>query len=284
MKPIFFILSLILSGGIYAQDLGGVDRELFRMTAIDDCLLTVDFLYTFHKDTLGNPPFSERYRLDVGQKYSRYYSLYGEQADSLHMKVTKAYNPYKEIGLGSNETISYADCHYNYPQKGTLTVSIGYIRHFVYEEEMPVMEWQIIPDDTTTLLGYSCNKATVSFRGRDYIAWFTSDIPIPYGPWKFNGLPGAVLQITETSGLFEWRVLGIYRPKERKVLVYDIEKTHSYPLSRKDFLKIERKFWEDPVSVYLNANRGIYIYKDGKYVKANPGDVKYPYNPPLELE
>ena len=285
MKIRLTILFLIIINGVYAQHSSGVNRELDSMTAIDDCLLTVDFLYTFHKDTLGNPPFSEKYRLDVGQKYSRYYSLYGEKADSVCAMATKAYNLFKEMGLGSNETISYADCHYNYPKKGILTVSVGYISHFVYEEEMPIMEWRIIQDDTTTILGYPCNKATVRFRGRDYTAWFTSDIPISYGPWKFNGLPGTILQITESSGLFEWRVMGIYRPKERRILIFDIEKKHSYRLSRKDFQKIERKFWEDPVSVYLTANRKIYIIKEnGKPVEAKPGDVKYPYIPPLELE
>lgn len=78
MKTKVIVLFLIVSNSVYAQDLGGVNREFIRMTAIDDCLLTMDYLYTFHKDTLGNPPFSEKYRLDVGQKYSRYYSLYGE--------------------------------------------------------------------------------------------------------------------------------------------------------------------------------------------------------------
>ena len=284
MKIRLTTLFLIIINGVYAQHSSGVNRELDSMTAIDDCLLTVDFLYTFHKDTLGNPPCSEKYRLDVGQKYSRYYSLYGEKADSVYAMATKAYNPFKEMGLGSNETISYADCHYNYPKKGILTVSVGYISHFIYEEEMPVMEWRIIQDDTTTILGYPCNKACVRFRGRDYIAWFTSDIPISYGPWKFNGLPGTILLIAESSGHFEWRVTRMYRAKERKILINDMEKTNSYQLSRKDFLKIERKFWEDPVSLYLTANRQFYVYKNGKFIEAKPGDVKIPYIPPLELE
>ena len=45
---------------------------------------------------------------------------------------------------------------------------------------------------------YTCKKATTHFRGRDYIAWFTTDIPIVAGPWKFNGLPGLVIDIEDT--------------------------------------------------------------------------------------
>ena len=104
-------LTLLISTGIFAQDLAGFFRMLSKMTVIDDCIFTIEYLYTFYKDTLGNPPFSEKYQLDVGHKYSRYYSLYGEQADSLRVTATKAFNVYKELGLGSNETISYADCH-----------------------------------------------------------------------------------------------------------------------------------------------------------------------------
>ena len=31
----------------------------------------------------------------------------------------------------------------------------------------------------STVLGYTCHKATTRFRGRDYIAWYTEEIPFP---------------------------------------------------------------------------------------------------------
>lgn len=46
----------------------------------------------------------------------------------------------------------------------------------------------------------TCQKAITRFRGRDYIAWFTIDIPIPAGPWKLFGLPGAILEFQDESG------------------------------------------------------------------------------------
>lgn len=43
--------------------------------------------------------------------------------------------------------------------------------------------------------GYICTKAIARFRGRNYIAWFTPQIPLPYGPWKLIGLPGLILKV-----------------------------------------------------------------------------------------
>ena len=41
---------------------------------------------------------------------------------------------------------------------------------------------------------YDCHRATGKFRGRDYEAWYTLDIPIPTGPHKLGGLPGLILE------------------------------------------------------------------------------------------
>lgn len=58
--------------------------------------------------------------------------------------------------------------------------------------------WNITPE-SKKISGYKCQKATGRFRGRDYIAWFTRDIPSECGPWKFNGLPGLILEVVEKN-------------------------------------------------------------------------------------
>ncbi|WP_375712327.1 GLPGLI family protein [Mesonia ostreae] len=55
------------------------------------------------------------------------------------------------------------------------------------------MKWQL-ENDFKMISGYRCQKATIRFRGRNYIAWFAPKIPLPYGPWKLNGLPGLILE------------------------------------------------------------------------------------------
>lgn len=57
-----------------------------------------------------------------------------------------------------------------------------------YDEPLSEMQW-CIEDSTSTVLGYECVKAVTRYHGRDWTAWFTTDIPVPFGPWKLHGLP-----------------------------------------------------------------------------------------------
>ena len=43
-------------------------------------------------------------------------------------------------------------------------------------------------------------KATTSYGGRDWIAWFTAEIPFQDGPYKFYGLPGLIVKMEDTTG------------------------------------------------------------------------------------
>ena len=66
------------------------------------------------------------------------------------------------------------------------------IDKFMYQEDIPQINWTL-SDSTKEICGYLCHQATASFRGRNWIAWY-SDIPKNVGPWKLNGLPGLILE------------------------------------------------------------------------------------------
>lgn len=84
-----------------------------------------------------------------------------------------------------------------------------YIREFIYAkpyityEPIPVIAWQL-KNEVKTISGYVCKKAEATFRGRKYTVWYTSAIPVSVGPWKLQGLPGAILEAKSEDGEVEF--------------------------------------------------------------------------------
>ena len=69
---------------------------------------------------------------------------------------------------------------------------------YLYDEINSTMAWEL-KDDQKQIGNYTCQKAIVSFRGRDYEAWFANAIPVSSGPWKFHGLPGLILEVRDKT-------------------------------------------------------------------------------------
>lgn len=63
-------------------------------------------------------------------------------------------------------------------------------------EPLTKIEW-IIQPQKKKILEQDCQRATTSFGGRNYIAWFAPAIPINAGPWKLGGLPGIILAVND---------------------------------------------------------------------------------------
>lgn len=61
------------------------------------------------------------------------------------------------------------------------------------DDIFPEMKWYIT-NEKNVINDIECLKATTYFRGREWSAWFAPSISLPYGPWKFNGLPGLILK------------------------------------------------------------------------------------------
>jgi len=68
------------------------------------------------------------------------------------------------------------------------------MKFFNIKDSIAGFDWKITAEKKT-VLGYTCQKATLNFRGRNYDAYFTDNIPYQDGPWKFSGLPGMILEV-----------------------------------------------------------------------------------------
>jgi GLPGLI family protein len=74
---------------------------------------------------------------------------------------------------------------------------------YVINDTIQSPAWKLTTD-TLTILGHFCKKATaVSPRNNSaVVAWYCEDIPVPVGPEKYGGLPGAILQLDIDKGGF----------------------------------------------------------------------------------
>lgn len=80
---------------------------------------------------------------------------------------------------------------------------------FVYDTENK-MDWNL-GKETKKFENYTLQKATSSFGGRQWTAWFCKEIDIPEGPYKFRGLPGMIFQIYDDKNNFEFTLVKSFK-------------------------------------------------------------------------
>lgn len=67
--------------------------------------------------------------------------------------------------------------------------------YYFVHDKVPHIEWKVEKETSKKILGFECTKATAVFRGSPITAYFTEEIPFSVGPFKFFGLPGAILDV-----------------------------------------------------------------------------------------
>jgi GLPGLI family protein len=90
--------------------------------------------------------------------------------------------------------------------------------NFIYKEEKANNQWKI-ENETKEISGYKCQKASVSAFGREFIAWFTTEIPIQDGPYKFWGLPGLIIDLYDKENIFHFSLIK-YNSKEDSNFIF----------------------------------------------------------------
>lgn len=95
-------------------------------------------------------------------------------------------------------------------------------KYFSVYEKIPIMQWEFI-NETKKINIYNCKKAKTNFRGRNYNVWYTEEIPISVGPWKFNGLPGLILSVEDSEGIYKWYAKKIIYNYKDKIYFSDIK-------------------------------------------------------------
>ncbi len=106
--------------------------------------------------------------------------------------------------------------------------------------------WTISPE-TDTLLGLKCRKASTEYGGREYTAWFTSEIPISDGPYTFQGLPGLILKVADKDLWYEFKVSDmVLKPCYRLKNATFMNIHFQTKLSREEYVQESMKMKDNP--------------------------------------
>lgn len=123
----------------------------------------------------------------------------------------------------------------------TMTVydRAGSLEYGVYTEPLGEIQWEI-SDSTKSVLSYDCIKATANYHGRNWTAWFAPDIPLQEGPWKLTGLPGLILEASESTGQHSFEATGLEATNQEIVPIYPYQQYDK--MSRIEMLRQLRNY------------------------------------------
>lgn len=157
--------------------------------------------------------------------------------------------------------------------KQVQTVYDDYSDQFAkYNEPFGEMQWEILSDSTVTIFDYECIMARTSYHGRDWTAWFAPGIPIQDGPWKFAGLPGLILKVSESKGMHSFSANGIETTEQEMPGMPRDDWYHKE--DRIKYLQGKYKHLQDPLAGLAGGNlpNGAHLVVNG--VETTAGELR----------
>lgn len=188
-----------------------MDSKIYPADSLDRIIMRAGYSYAFVKDTLTGATEEGQATLEIGRTYTKYYNRLFFETDSLvRHGIVSSYLGNKKIAGSKVGLLTFYETFIHNLQNDEWTCTGRIItQDFLYKEKSMNIEWSI-QDSTKIIAGYNAVMATCTFRGRDYTAWFTTEIPSQAGPWKFHGLPGLIISVSDKDGYYRFTLDNIY--------------------------------------------------------------------------
>jgi GLPGLI family protein len=124
---------------------------------------------------------------------------------------------------------------------------------YVYSIEN-TLKW-VISTEQSKILGYNCTKATTQYSGRNYEAWFTSEIPISDGPHIFRGLPGLIIKLNDVRNHYVFTAISLNKIEKEVAEAPIFRKQQPIATNRDKVFLMREEFTKDPYG-YLTRMTG----------------------------
>jgi GLPGLI family protein len=196
---------------------------------IDNAHIIIKYMLEYHQDSTNLADKNgEEMLLFIGNKVSLFMSYNSAISDTVKAALLRAEQKGvdSQIFMDQYTASGHQRSRFRYRiYKNFAENNLTYHEYipqnfFFYEEPLNGMKWKLISGEERVIKNYKVKKATTYYGGREWIAWFTPDIPINNGPYKFNGLPGLIVKIEDSRGhyaftLLSFETLNTLRPIER---------------------------------------------------------------------
>lgn len=116
-------------------------------------------------------------------------------------------------------------------------------KYYVIGEKAPIIKWKL-SNETKIIKDYECYKAFCEFRGRKYTAWYTLEIPTFFGPFKFHGLPGLILEIVDDRKEISFIAKKIINSQTTIPKLIDITKDAKF-IAKEEYKESIKKYFAD---------------------------------------
>ena len=275
MKQFYIpFIFLLISSLVPAQEL----TDKFKYKATYDLTWQID---STNSESIQN----ETMVLFIGDEISRFSSEGQYIADS----IKEAYKDRERTQQSFNEMRSKMPMSalnfYVFKRQNSAQVSFTekiVKDNYRYIQDIDDLNWEILPE-TKEVAGFVAQRAKASFSGRDYTAWFTTEIPISEGPYKFRGLPGLILEISDNDDYYTFKLNGFKELNDEISIEFNPE--NYLEVSRERFLQIKQEYAENPFIKMENSGitMGFQPGQKEKLLREHREELKKENNP-IELE
>ncbi len=203
------------------------------------------FIYDveYKKDSLSTVTTKENYHLDISQSEINYYTRDFFIADSLIINNI----PFpKEMKLNTSNIISHKKGSNNFQEYDLLENTILNLK------STDSQIWKLT-EEKKKIKDLTLQKATTNWGGRNWIAWFTQEIPFQEGPYKFHGLPGLIIELEDDKGNYKFSLVKSQNLKiDYKNQFLEMSKNMSVPVTWEKYKNTKLSYYESPINFIRN--------------------------------
>ena len=234
-------------------------------------IIEVHYQLYMHEDTIRkNKEVIDSMILRIGEDISQFFSYHTFYYDSLWTdtngraiaeRLTLEAFRNRDYSKMPEVRTTHDYIYKNYPEGTITTMTRGLVAGFTFEEEYLSQKWTVT-DSVKQILNYTCKQAVCNFRGRQWTAWFSPDIEFSDGPWKFNGLPGLILEIYDKSSDYYYIATEIKEKSIPPLTLYNFHDEEFIPTERSAYLQARYLYLTgEPITEIDLINE---VYRGGK--------------------